>query len=155
MRLCCRTLFQVQFEPRRNDCRESCSDVNWSISAWAWADRQCHLHIAVGRGKLGHTAQTSNQLIPMSPVTEKHSVDWPARTERTGSITDRANRTGAMGFLSIVNTEAWENTEILWYSQTMSLTNSWLWVLRHFYQVEHKKGTDIYSKLPTAALNSY
>ncbi len=48
----------------------------------------------------------------MLPVAKKHRVDGPIRTESTESITDRANRTGAIGFVPILNTEAWEYTEI-------------------------------------------
>ncbi len=73
--------------------------------------------------------------------------------ESTESVTDWANRTGEIGFLLILNTEAWENTEISRYSQTTSLTNSCLWALRHFFQIEHKKLLMFTPRLPTAALN--
>ncbi len=44
--VCCRSLFEVQFELRPNSCRESCSGVNWSVSAWTqncsqWLFNQC------------------------------------------------------------------------------------------------------------------
>ncbi len=60
----------------------------------------------VGRGESEHKAQTANQLVPTSPVAKKRSVDQPIRTESTESVTDWANRTGAIGFLPILNTEA-------------------------------------------------
>ncbi len=45
------------------------------------------------------------------------------------------------------NTEPWESTEISWYSQTMSFTNSCLKVLRHFTQIKHKKVIAVYPKV--------
>ncbi len=78
---------------------------------------------------------------------KKHSIDRPIRTESTESVTDWTNRMGARGFLPILNTEAWwEKTEISPNSHTMSLTNSCLRVLWHFFQTEHKKVIDIYNK---------
>ncbi len=65
----------------------------------------------------------------MSPVAKKHSVDRAVTTESSENVTDWANRTGVMAFLPILNTEAWENTEISQYSETTSLTYSCLWVL--------------------------
>ncbi len=59
----------------------------------------------VGRGESEHKAQIANKLVPKSPITKKHSVDRPIRTESTESITDWANRMGATGFLSILNRE--------------------------------------------------
>ncbi len=109
---------------------------------------------ACSRGESECRARTANQLIPMSPAPKKCSVDWPIRTEITESITDWANKTRVTGFLPILNTEAWwENTEISSYSQTTSLTNSCLWGLWHFFQIEPKKVIDVIPKLPAAALN--
>ncbi len=83
--------FKSSFK-RRNDCRESCSGLNWS-------ERK---------------EQIANQLVPMSPVAKKCSVDRPIRTESTESVTDWANRTGAIVFLPILNTEAlWENRDLM------------------------------------------
>ncbi len=90
----------------------------------------------------------------MSPVAKKHSVDQPVRTESTESITDCANKSEVIGFLPILTTEAWENTELSQYTKTASLTNSCLWVLWHFFQIEHKKLLIFTPKLPTAALNN-
>ncbi len=53
-------------------------------------------HSVVGRGESAHKAPTAILLVPTSPVTEKRSVDRPIRTESTESITDWANRTGAI-----------------------------------------------------------
>ncbi len=91
-------------------------------------------------GESESKAQTAYQLAATSPVAEKHSADQPIRTESTESATDRANRTGAIAFLPILITDAWENTEILWYSQTTSLTtsNSCLWVLLFFPNIPQK-----------------
>ncbi len=57
----------------------------------------------VGRGESEHEA-TANQLIQTSPVAKKRSVDQPIRTESTENVTDL--RTGAIGILSILSTEA-------------------------------------------------
>ncbi len=97
-------------------------------------------HSVVGRGESERKAQTANQLIPMSPVAKKRSVDWPVRTESTESVTDWAKRTGMIGFLPVLETEAWwENTEFSTYSKTTSVTNSCLWVVWHFFQEEHRE----------------
>ncbi len=87
-------------------------------------------HSVVSRGKSERKTQTVNQLVPTSPVAKKCSLERPIRTESTESVTDWPNRMEVIGFLPILDTEAWwENTEISPYSQTMSLTNSCLWVL--------------------------
>ncbi len=52
----------------------------------------------VSRGESERKAQTANQLVAMSPVAKKRSVDQPVRTERTESITDWANNVGAIRF---------------------------------------------------------
>ncbi len=80
-----------------------------------------------------------SHFLATSPVAKKCRVDQPIRTESTEIIVDWANRTRAIGLLPILNREALRNTEILWYSQTTSLTNSFLWVLWHFFQIKHKK----------------
>ncbi len=98
--------------------RESRSTVNWSISARAWGDWQDEWELK---------ARTANQFVLTSPVAEKCSVDRPIRTESTESVTDWANRTGAIGFKSLIN--------------------SCLLVLWHFFQIEHKKVTDVYCKV--------
>ncbi len=46
----------------------------------------------VGRGE----PSTNSQSAPKSPVAKKHSIDRPIRTEIAESITDWANRTGAI-----------------------------------------------------------
>ncbi len=61
----------------------------------------------VGRGESEREARTANQLVPTSPVAKTHSVDRPVRTESTENVTDWANRTREIGFLLILNTEAW------------------------------------------------
>ncbi len=43
-------------------------------------------------------ALTANQLVPVSPVAKKCSTDQPIRTENIKSVTEWANRTGAIGF---------------------------------------------------------
>ncbi len=95
----------------------------------------------------------SNQFVPTSPVVKKCSIDQPIRTESTESFTDWANRMGARRFLPIINTAAWKNTEISPYSQTTSLANSCLWVLWHFFQIEHKKVIDVYPKVTNCSFN--
>ncbi len=87
------------------------------------SSRLTHRHSVVGRDESECKTRTAYQLMPTSPVAKKRSVDRPIRTERTESVTDWANRTGATGFLPVLNTEAWwENTEMSQYSQTTSLT---------------------------------
>ncbi len=95
----------------------------------------CQLMVSLADTLLSAEASQSarhNQLIPTSPVAKKRSADGPIRTESTESVTDWTNRKGVVGFLPIQNTEAWEKTEILWYSQTTTFTNICLWVLWHF-----------------------
>ncbi len=46
----------------------------------------------VGRGESEHKTQTAKQLIPMSPVAKKHSVDRPIRGSVQGPFTDWTNR---------------------------------------------------------------
>ncbi len=53
-------------------------------------------HSVVCRGESERKALTAKQLILMSPVAKKCSVDRPIRTERTESVTDWANRRGAI-----------------------------------------------------------
>ncbi len=96
----------------------------------------------------------ANQLILTSPVADKSSAHRPIRTKSTDSITDWANRAAVLRFLPILNTDAWENTKISRYSQTMSLTNSYLWVLWHFFNNTQKKLLIFTPKLPTAALSA-
>ncbi len=97
-------------------------------------------------------AQTANRLTLTSPVAEKRSVDWLFRTESTESVT---NRTKAIGFLPVLNTEAWwENTEISQYSQTMSLTNNCPWVLwLFFFQIVQKKAIVVYLRVTNCNFN--
>ncbi len=64
------------------------------------------LHSVVGRGESEREAQTANRFIQMSPVTNKRSTDQLIGTESTESITDWAKRTGEIGFLAILNSEA-------------------------------------------------
>ncbi len=64
------------------------------------------MSLVVGRGESERTARTATQLALMSPVAKKHCIDQPIRTESTESVTDWANRTGVIGFLPILNTEA-------------------------------------------------
>ncbi len=52
----------------------------------------------VGRGESEHKAFTANQLVPMSPVAKKRSIDQPIRTGSTESMADWANKTGGIGF---------------------------------------------------------
>ncbi len=90
----------------------------------------------------------------MSPVAKRRSVDRQ-RTESTESVTDWANRTGVIGLLPILNTEAWwENTEISPYSHNTSLTSSCLWVIWLFFQIEHEKVVDIYPKVTNCSFSS-
>ncbi len=67
----------------------------------------------VDRGEPERMAQTANQLVPTSPVAKKHSADRPIRTESTENVTDWENRTEGIGFLSILITEVWENTDLI------------------------------------------
>ncbi len=53
-------------------------------------------HSAVSRGESEHKAQTACQLVPMSPVAKKCSVDRRIRSVAVG-----ANTTGTVGFLQI------------------------------------------------------
>ncbi len=53
------------------------------------------------------------------------------RTKNIRSITDWANRTGAMRFLAFLNTEAWENTDLPILLD--HVTYSCLWLLWHFF----------------------
>ncbi len=97
-------------------------------------------------------AWTANQQVPTSSVAKRRSVDRPIKTESTESITDWANKTGAIGFLPILNTEAWwENSDISSYSQTASLTNCGYNDI--FFLIKHKKLLMFTPKLPTAALS--
>ncbi len=57
-------------------------------------------------------ARTAHQIVPLLSVAKKHSIDQPIKTESTESVADWANRTGAIGFLPILNTEAWEDIKI-------------------------------------------
>ncbi len=50
----------------------------------------------VGRGESERKARAANQLALTSPVAKKRSVDRPIRTESIESVTDWANRTGAI-----------------------------------------------------------
>ncbi len=135
--VCRCSLFWVQFELKQNGYRESCTEANWSVSA-SNSSRLCRLQTLCYRQRQAG----ANQLLPTSPVAKTLSVDRPESTE---SVTDWANRTGAIGLLSILNTEAWwENTEILWYSQTSSLTNSYLCVLWPFSPNRTQKVADVY-----------
>ncbi len=98
-----------------------------------------------------HSVVSSQSVALRSPVALTRSVDRQIRTESTESVTDWANRSEAIGFLSVLNTEAWwENTEISTYPQITSLTHSCLWVLWHFFKVTHKKLLIFAQKLPTA-----
>ncbi len=63
-------------------------------------------HSVFGGGESERKARTANQLVLMSPVAKKHGEDQPIRTGSTESITDWANRMGAIGFLPILNAEA-------------------------------------------------
>ncbi len=60
----------------------------------------------VSRDESERKAQIANQLLLTSPWAKKRSVDWLVMTQSTESITDWANRTGAIGLLSVLNTEA-------------------------------------------------
>ncbi len=62
-------------------------------------------HSVVSRGESEHKARTTNQLMLMSSVTKERNVDRSIRTESTESVTDWANKMGATGFFSILNTE--------------------------------------------------
>ncbi len=91
----------------------------------------CRLQ-TLSKGESEHKAQTANQLIPTSPVAKKRGIDWPVRTESIESITDWANRTGVMRFLT--------NPEYRCMGKRKDLaivsdhvTNSCLWVLWHFF----------------------
>ncbi len=69
-------------------------------------------HSVVGRGESECKAQTANQLLPTSPMTQEHSIDQWIKTESTESITDWANRMVVIGSLLFLNTEAWENRDL-------------------------------------------
>ncbi len=112
-----------------------------SVETLIWfSDSVACRHSVVGRGKLDCQTRTANQLLSMSLVAEKCSIEQPIRTETTESASNWANRTKAIGFLPVLKTEAWwENTEISPQSQTTSLTNSCLWVLWHFFENRTQK----------------
>ncbi len=59
--------------------------------------------------------------VPTSTVAKKRGIDQPIRTKRTESVTDWANRMGAIGFLGILNTEAWENRNLAMLSNHVTL----------------------------------
>ncbi len=67
--VCCYPLFKVQFEPRQNSWWESCSGVNWFVSARAWGNWQRCLQTPLS-AELSQSlkARTSNQLVMTSPV---------------------------------------------------------------------------------------
>ncbi len=62
----------------------------------------------VGRGESERKAPTAtaNQLIPTSPVAKKCNVISKLVLESTERVIDLANRTGVIGFLPTLNTEA-------------------------------------------------
>ncbi len=66
----------------------------------------------------------------------------------------RVQKGSLTGFLPILHSEAWwENTEISQYSQTVYLSNSCLWVLWKFFQIEHKKVIGFYPKVTNCSFN--
>ncbi len=152
--VCCRSLFQVQFELRQDGCRESCSRVTaLSQLELQLTDNVACRHSVVSTGESERKTQAADQLVPMSPVVKRHNIDRRIRTESTERVTDWVNRAGVIGFLTVLNTEAWwENKEISRYSQTTSLTNSCLWVVWFFSQTEQKSLLVFTPKLKTAAL---
>ncbi len=77
-----------------------------SLLALEPADGVACRQSVVGKGESVCKAQTTNQLVPTSPATKKRSVDRPIRTEITECVTDWADITGVIRFLSILNTEA-------------------------------------------------
>ncbi len=112
-----------------------------------------HFVVVVGRGESEHKARTANQLVPTSLTAKKHSLDRTIRTVQRVPLIGQ--KWGEWLEFYTADTEAWwENTEILQYSQTTSLTNSCRWVLWHFFQMEHKKKLLMFTpKFPTAALS--
>ncbi len=114
---------------------------------WCPTDGVACRHFVVGRGESECTAQAAYQVVMMCPVAKKCSLDPRIRIESTESITDWTNRVGEIGFLPILNTEALENTEILRYSRTTSLTNSCLQVIGHFFPNRTQKNIDIYPEV--------
>ncbi len=61
---------------------ESCSGVNWSVSAQALADSVTCRHFVFGRGKSEGKTETANKRVPLSPVAKKHSVEQSVRVDR-------------------------------------------------------------------------
>ncbi len=128
------SLFLLRFARYFICCLSLFSPV-WTETKWLQGKLQQSKLVRLSSSTMVRLAHT-----PTSPVTKKCSVDRPIRTQSTESVTDWSNRTGGIGFLPILNTEAWwENTEISPNSQTTSLTNSCLCVLWHFLRIEHKK----------------
>ncbi len=70
------------------------------------------VRLSSSSSRLTVLARTANQLVLMPPVAKKRSVEQPIKRESAESVTDWGNKMGAIGFLPILNTEAWENTEI-------------------------------------------
>ncbi len=83
--VCCHSLFYVQFELSPNGCRESCSGVNWSVSARAWVDWWCSLQ-TVCCWQRQVTARWANQLILTSSALRS-----TAQTSESGQRVQRAS----------------------------------------------------------------
>ncbi len=120
--ICCRSFFlnSVWTETKRlkgelqqqNKLVRLSSSLSWMTVSLAYT--------IVGRSESECEARTAKQIILTSPVVKTHSMDWPGRS--TESVTDWANRKGAIGFLPVLSTDAWwGNAEISQYCQTVSL----------------------------------
>ncbi len=137
---CCQFLFSSslhqKFTTRRNGCRESCSGVNWSISARAWANWwRCLqvLYSGISRGESDHKACHLFQQ-RISSCWRHLSLWSPAWTRQSVQRGQRVTLIGKkwreqFGFFALMNLKARVNTAISRYSQTVSLTDSCLWVL--------------------------
>ncbi len=83
-------------------------------------------------------------LVLMSPVTEKHSIEWPVRTKSTESVTDRI---GVIGFLPILNTEArWENRDLSDTLRPRHLQTA-VYGIMTFFSTGTQKGINVYPKV--------
>ncbi len=146
--VCCRPLsfkasLHQRFTTRPNGCRESCSGVNWSVSARLKpanvlpATQLVKSPEASFRTISTSLVSTANQLIATSPIAKKSNIEQPI-----GTCT-------VIGWkcLSQSESRAKERSRSLVFFQTTWITKCWK-VIMEFLPDDTK------NKLPTSALKS-